>query len=96
MFITPQAVPEPVQVGAVGNKRGARVGGASTRGRGKSANNVESVKHTRPDPGDCVTGSLDPKYFTSNTPGGTAYRQQIPADLPTNVKRGAGLVRRIV
>jgi len=65
--ITPQAVPEPVQVGAVDNKRGARVGGASTRGRGKSsnANNVESVKHTRPDPGDCVTGSLDPKYFTS-------------------------------
>merc|ERR1712179_125712 len=103
--ITPQTgstptVPEPAKVGALGAKRGARGGGGVSRGRGKSANSVdeivESVKHNRPDPGDCVTGSLDPKYFTSNTPGGTAYRQQIPADLPANVKRGAGLVRRIV
>jgi len=102
--ITPQTgststVPEPAKVGALGTKRGARAGGGVSRGRGKSANSVEiveSVKHNRPDPGDCVTGSLDPKYFTSNTPGGTAYRQKIPADLPANVKRGAGLVRRIV
>ena len=99
--ITPQAAstvaaPEPAQVGGIGTKRGARVGGSSIRGRGKIVTNVESVKNNQPDPDDCVTGSLDPKYFTSSTPGGTAYRQQIPADLPANVKRGAGLVRRIV
>lgn len=99
--ITPQAisavaVPEPTLGAAVGSKRGARVSGGNNRGRGKSTNNVESSKSSRPDPGDCVTGTLDPKYFTSSTPGGTAYRQQIPTDLPANVKRGAGLVRRIV
>ena len=99
--ITPQAisavtVPEPTLGAAVGSKRGARVSGGNNRGRGKSTNNVESSKSSRPDPGDCVTGTLDSKYFTSSTPGGTAYRQQIPTDLPANVKRGAGLVRRIV
>ena len=39
---------------------------------------------------------LDPKYFVQSTPGGTAYRHQIPQTLPANVRRGAGLVRREV
>ena len=41
-------------------------------------------------------GGLDPKYFVQSTPGGTAYRHQIPQTLPANVRRGAGLVRREV
>ena len=39
---------------------------------------------------------LDPKYFVHSTPGGTQYRQEIPSQLPTNVRRGAGLVRKEV
>ena len=41
-------------------------------------------------------GGLDPKYFVQSTPGGTNYRQEIPQNLPANVRRGAGLVRRDV
>ena len=45
---------------------------------------------------EAETGGLDPKYFVQSTPGGTAYRHQIPQTLPANVRRGAGLVRREV
>ena len=47
-------------------------------------------------PGEAGTGGLDPKYFLQSTPGGTAYRHQIPQTLPANVRRGAGLVRKEV
>jgi len=47
-------------------------------------------------PGETGTGGLDPKYFVQSTPGGTAYRHQIPQTLPANVRRGAGLVRKEV
>ena len=40
------------------------------------------------------TGGLDPKYFLQSTPGGTKYRHEIPSQLPPNVARGGGLVRR--
>jgi len=106
--ITPQPanltpVLEPAQAGPGGQpaKRGGRLGGGITRGRGKSPNDILSngtvsqQLKSKPSTAEEVTGSIDPKYFTSSTPGGTNYRQQIPADLPANVKRGAGLVRRI-
>ena len=47
-------------------------------------------------PGEAGAVGLDPKYFVQSTPGGTAYRHQIPQTLPANVRRGAGLVRREV
>ena len=84
----------------MGSKRGGRLGGGITRGRGESPNDVESngtvsqQLKSNPSTAEAVT-ELDPKYFISSTPGGTNYRQQIPSDLPANVRRGAGLVRRI-
>ena len=81
------------KTGTGGSKRGARGGGGVLRGRGKSPTDIQS-SGTMTAVGETVT-ELDPKYFISSTPGGTNYRQPIPADLPANVRRGAGLVRRM-
>ena len=83
------------RTGPVGSKREGRQGGGITRGRGKSPNGTVSQQlKSDPSTAEAVT-ELDPKYFISSTPGGTNYRQQIPSDLPANVRSGAGLVRRI-
>jgi spindle assembly abnormal protein 6 len=88
------------RTGPVGSKRGGRLGGGITRGIRKSTDEVQSngtvSQQTKSNPSiDEAVTELDPKYFISSTPGGTNYRQQIPSDLPANVRRGVGLVRRI-
>lgn len=87
------------------NVKRAGIGGSGVRGRGRlPLGNVQN--HTRSSP-DVVSdsgkvqvtpeaGGLDPKYFVQSTPGGTNYRHEIPQNLPANVRRGAGLVRRDV
>jgi len=85
------------------NAKRTGVGVSGLRGRGRLP--LSSVQnHTKSSPevvSDLVkvtpeAGGLDPKYFVQSTPGGTNYRHQIPQNLPQNVKRGAGLVRRDV
>eukprot|EP00088_Acartia_fossae_P008626 TRINITY_DN14146_c0_g1_i1.p1 TRINITY_DN14146_c0_g1~~TRINITY_DN14146_c0_g1_i1.p1 ORF type:complete len:683 (+),score=187.53 TRINITY_DN14146_c0_g1_i1:221-2050(+) len=70
----------------------------SARGRGKpiitrkstSDVNTESSKENEP-----LVG-LDPKYFQVSTPGGSVTRNEIPdvRQLPTNIKRTGGFLRR--
>ena len=76
----PGAAVDLPRTGSVGSKRGGRLGGGITRGRGKSPNDVKSngtvtqQLQSNPSTAEAVT-ELDPKYFISSTPGGTNYRQ---------------------
>ena len=75
---------------------------ASKRGGGRARQPLSRVQSGRnnatkekvEEKQEAVVGGLDPAYFLQSTPGGTAYRHEIPAQLPANVSRGAGLVRR--
>jgi len=84
-----EAVKQP-GTASVGSKRG---GGGRAR---QPLSRVQQATRTNNKLGEekSDSGGLDPKYFLQSTPGGTNYRLEIPANLPANVGRGAGLVRR--
>ena len=84
------------------NEKLTASGPALTSKRGRARQPLSRVHSGRNNPRESrgteekqeTGGGLDPAYFLQSTPGGTNYRHEIPAQLPANVTRGAGLVRR--
>ena len=83
---------KPAAASAMSSKRG---GGRARQPLGRvQTGKTKETRLTQEKEAETEVEGLDPKYFLQSTPGGTNYRHQIPANLPANVTRGAGLVRR--